>query len=127
MINPVVLLVEDNASSRYLAKVLLEREGLRVIEAHDGRAALDVALRERPDLVVMDIQRPEMDGYEAAARIRSHADLAAVPIVGVSSYATGSDRARALASVFVGYLDKPIDPSTCARDIARFLPPERTR
>lgn len=125
MAGGTVLVVEDNENNRYLATFLLEREGLRVVHATSGREALDVALRERPDLILMDIQLPEMDGYQATARLKGHPELAAIPVVGVSSYATASDRERALASGLVGYMEKPIDPETFGRDVAAFMGPGR--
>jgi two-component system cell cycle response regulator DivK len=117
----VILLVEDNENNRYLSTFLLEREGFRIVHARSGREAVELALRERPRLILMDIQLPEMDGYQVTALLKEHASLAAVPVVGVSSYATASDRDKALASGFAGYLEKPIDPDTFGRDIARFV------
>lgn len=118
----VILVVEDNENNRYLTTFLLERGGFRVVHARSGREALEVALRERPHLVLMDIQLPEMDGYQATAHLRSHPDLRTVPVVGVSSYATASDREKALKAGFAGYLEKPIDPDTFVADVAAFLP-----
>ncbi len=119
---PKILLAEDNASNRYLASYLLNDAGFTVITAQNGHEALRLALAERPDLVLMDIQMPEMDGYEAALRIRAEPELASVPIVAVTSYAMTSDRAKALEMGFVGYIEKPIRPQTFAAEIARFLP-----
>jgi two-component system cell cycle response regulator DivK len=117
----VILVVEDNENNRYLTTFLLERAGLRVVHATSGRDALAVALQERPHLVLMDIQLPEMDGYAAAASLRAHPDLQGIPVVGVSSYATASDRERAMAAGFAGYIEKPIDPDTFVEDVTRFL------
>lgn len=119
-----ILVVEDNENNRYLTTFLLEREGFRVVHARCGREALEVSLRELPQLILMDIQLPEMDGYEVTARLREHPALASVPVVGVSSYATASDRAKALASGFAGYIEKPIDPETFGLEVGRLLPRE---
>ena len=94
-----VLLVEDNDANRYLAKFLLQSEGLVVRTAENGRIGLEMARQERPDLVVMDIQMPEMDGYETARRFKADPILAEVPLVGVSSFAMPGDRAAALREV----------------------------
>ncbi len=117
-----ILLAEDNASNRYLATFLLKNAGFTVIAAHNGSDALRLALAENPDLVLMDIQMPEMDGYEAARRMRADPRLAGIPIVAVTSYAMTSDRAKALEMGFVGYIEKPIQPQTFAAEISRFLP-----
>jgi two-component system cell cycle response regulator DivK len=117
-----ILLAEDNASNRYLATFLLKDAGFTVIAADNGSDTLRLALAEAPDLVIMDIQMPEMDGYEAARRMQADPRLAAIPIVAVTSYAMTSDRAKALEMGFVGYIEKPIQPLTFAAEIARFLP-----
>lgn len=117
-----ILLAEDNASNRYLATYLLKDAGYTVLAAPNGSDALRLALAEHPDLVLMDIQMPEMDGYEAARRMQADPRLAGIPIVAVTSYAMTSDRAKALEMGFVGYIEKPIQPQTFVAEIARFLP-----
>lgn len=117
-----ILLAEDNASNRYLENYLLESAGFTVLTANNGSDALRLALAERPDLILMDIQMPEMDGYEAAQQIRKDPRLAAIPIVAVTSYAMTSDRAKALEMGFVGYIEKPIHPQTFVAEISRFIP-----
>jgi two-component system, cell cycle response regulator DivK len=119
--NARILLVEDNEQNRYVATFLLEAAGHRVIHSPNGRVALDLALAHRPDLVLMDIQMPEMDGYEAAARMLATASLADVPIIAVTSYAMAGDRERALKLGFSGYLEKPVNPDTFVADVNRFL------
>lgn len=122
MIDRVVLVVEDNENNRYLTTFLLERAGFRVVHATSGPEALEVALRERPRLILMDIQLPEMDGYAVTERLRAHPELSAIPVVGVSSYATAADRARALAAGLAGYIEKPIDPETFVSEVAAHFP-----
>jgi two-component system cell cycle response regulator DivK len=117
-----ILLAEDNASNRYLASYLLTNAGFIVIAAHNGHDAIRLALAENPDLVLMDIQMPEMDGYEAARRMQADPQLSRIPIVAVTSYAMTSDRAKALEMGFVGYIEKPIQPQTFVAEISRFLP-----
>jgi two-component system cell cycle response regulator DivK len=117
-----ILLAEDNASNRYLATYLLKNAGYTVLTAQNGSDALRLALAEHPDLVIMDIQMPEMDGYEATRRMQADPRLAGIPIVAVTSYAMTGDRAKALELGFVGYIEKPIQPQTFVAEIARFLP-----
>lgn len=118
---PKTLLVEDNENNRYLAQFLLEREGFTVTIAVNGKQALEAARLDKPDVVVMDIQMPEMDGYETAARFKSEQALADIPLVGVSSFVMPGDRARALEAGFAGYIEKPINPDTFAQEVKRFL------
>lgn len=121
--NPKILLVEDNENNRYLAHFLLEREGFQIITAFNGRQALELAPRVRPDLIILDIQMPEMDGYETAQRLKSDPATAPIPIVGVSSFAMMGDREKALRAGFAGYVEKPINPETFAQEVRRFLKP----
>jgi len=118
---PRILLVEDNDNNRYLAQFLLEREGFSVAVAANGRQALEAARLATPNLVVMDIQMPEMDGYETAERFKSDPALAGIPLVGVSSFAMVGDRTKALKVGFAGYIEKPINPDTFAQEVSRFL------
>ncbi len=116
-----ILLAEDNATNRYLVTYLLEGAGFAVLKAHNGTEALRLAHAEIPDLVLMDLQMPEMDGYEAAQRMRADPQLAGIPIVALTSYAMVADHAKALEFGFVGYLEKPIKTETFVTEISRFL------
>ncbi|HWI56889.1 MAG TPA: response regulator, partial [Bacillota bacterium] len=120
-----ILLVEDNQANRYLAQFLLEREGWKVVLAANGEEALELARRAKPELVVMDIQMPEMDGYETAERFKSDPALADIPLVGVSSFAMPGDRAKALQTGFAGYIEKPINPETFGQEVQGFLKPAK--
>lgn len=115
------LLVEDNENNRYLAQFLLEREGFAVTIAVNGKQALEAARREKFHVVVMDIQMPEMDGYETAGHFKADKDLTHIPLVGVSSFAMPGDRARALATGFAGYIEKPINAETFAQEVKRYV------
>jgi CheY-like chemotaxis protein len=117
-----ILLVEDNEQNRYLATFLLQRKGHMVIHAANGEAAIERVCESRPDLILMDIQMPKMDGYEAAERIRTMPGLDAVPIIAVTSFAMLGDREKALRMGFAGYIEKPISPETFVSDVTRFLP-----
>ncbi len=116
-----ILVVEDNDQNLYLVTFLLERHGFEVISARTGREAIAKALEERPALVLMDIQMPEMDGYEATRRIKACPETAHIPIVAVSSYAMSGDRAKALGSGCVAYIEKPIVAESFVAQIERFL------
>ena len=116
-----ILLVEDNENNRYLARYLLERAGFEIEVATDGKQGLEKARAGGFDLVILDIQMPEMDGYEVAAALRSAPATAHVPLVGVSSFAMAGDRAKAMRLGFAGYIEKPINPDTFAREIKGLL------
>ncbi len=116
-----ILLVEDNEQNRYLATFLLENVGYKVTHAANGLLALELAEQQRPDLILMDIQMPEMDGYEAATRLLATPELASIPIVAITSYAMTGDRERAMGIGFAGYIEKPIDPETFIAQISSYL------
>lgn len=118
-----ILLIEDNEQNRYLATFLLEGSGYSVTHAPDGPTGVDLATRERFDLIVLDIQLPGMDGHAVARVLRANPALSTVPIVAVTSYAMAGDREKILASGCDGYLEKPIDPETFVRDVTRHLHP----
>lgn len=117
-----VLLIEDNAQNRYLATFLLERSGYRVVAAMDGPEGIRKALELLPDLVLLDIQLPAMDGYAVARALRAMPALARTPIVAVTSYAMVGDREKALEVGCNGYIEKPINPDTFVAEISRFQP-----
>jgi CheY-like chemotaxis protein len=120
--SPLVLLIEDNEPNRHLATFLLERIGCAVRHAGDGARGLALAGELRPALVVLDIQMPEMDGYEVAARLRADPGTAAIPILVVSSYAQTGDRQRARALGLNDYLEKPFEPDDFIARVQRLLP-----
>ena len=117
-----ILLVEDNEQNRYLATFLLERRGHEVVYAENGPVGIDLASRRTPDIVLLDIQLPDMDGYAVARALRANPALRSVPIVAVTSYAMPGDREKALAAGCTGYIEKPIDPETFVDDVERHLP-----
>ncbi len=116
-----VLVIEDNEQNTYLVTFILVSHGYEVVAAADGESGIARAVREQPDLILLDIQLPAMDGYEVASRLTSTPATAAIPIVAVTSYAMPGDRERALAAGCTGYIEKPIDPDTFAGDVSRFL------
>lgn len=116
-----VLVVEDNERNRYLISFLLRGDGFEVIEAFTGEEGVETAGREQPDLVLMDIQLPGIDGYETTRRIRASAACDKIPILALTSYAMTGDRERALAAGCTGYIEKPINPDTILGEIRAFL------
>ncbi|MFM9960341.1 MAG: response regulator [Planctomycetaceae bacterium] len=119
---PKVLVIEDNEQNLYLVTFLLERHGLEIIPARTGPQGLALASHVRPDLILLDIQLPGMDGYEVARQLKLIASLASVPIVAVTSYAMEGDRNKGIAAGCTGYIEKPINPETFLEEIRSFLP-----
>lgn len=122
-----ILVIEDNEQNLYLVTFLLEQDGYEVITAGDGIRGIERANRDVPDLILLDIQLPVMDGYVVAARLKESAALAHVPIVAVTSYAMAGDREKALASGCTGYIVKPINPDTFLTEIEAYLAPGAPR
>jgi len=118
-----ILLIEDNAQNRYLATFLLEKHGYEVVAAESGPHGIELAERVAPDLILLDIQLPGMDGYAVARALKSDPERRSIPIVAVTSYAMVGDRERALAAGCDGYLEKPIDPVTFVSHVESFLEP----
>jgi two-component system, cell cycle response regulator DivK len=124
---PSVLLIEDNEQNRYLATFLLERHGYQVVAALDGPNALEVVQRFVPDVILLDIQLPVMDGYSVARLLRGVDSLRVTPIIAVTSYAMVGDREKALAIGCNGYIEKPIDPETFVLEVERVRAAHRER
>ncbi len=120
-----ILLIEDNEKNRYLTTFLLEKHGYQVVQAEDGQTGIALARQEKPDLILLDIQLPVMDGYAVARELRQNGDLQDVPIVAVTSYAMVGDRERILAAGCAGYIEKPINPATFVAEIERYLPAQK--
>jgi CheY-like chemotaxis protein len=106
---PVVLVVEDFEDNRFMMRRLLEMSGYRVVEAVNGEQAVEAAVGERPDLILMDLSLPKLDGLAATRRIRQHDALSQIPIVAVSAHDTTDFHADALAAGCNEYVTKPID------------------
>jgi two-component system, cell cycle response regulator DivK len=113
------LLIEDNEQNRYLATFLLEQHGYRVISAADGPSALELVRDLVPDVILLDIQLPLMDGYTVGRLLRQLDSLRNTPIVAVTSYAMLGDREKALAAGCNGYIEKPIDPERFVAEVER--------
>ena len=116
-----ILVVEDHDDNRRIMRDLLSANGYHVIEAHTGVEGVSVAQRQRPDLILMDIQLPGIDGYEATRRIKSLPDLKAIPIVAVTSYALSGDDKKAFSAGCDDYVTKPFSPRELLKKVNHFL------
>ena len=105
----LILIIEDNALNLKLARDVLDCEGYRTIAAMTAEEGLSLAAAERPDLILMDVQLPAMDGVSALSELRSHERTAAIPVLVLTAFAMKNDRERFLSAGFDGYLEKPID------------------
>jgi len=116
-----VLVIEDNDNNMYLMRFMLEKNGYRVIEAGDGLTGIKMAFEQKPDLIIMDIQLPDINGLEATRRIRQSDIAGSIPIVAVTSYAMVGDREQTLQAGCSGYIEKPINPETFIKELQKFL------
>ncbi len=116
-----ILVVEDNEENMYLIRFILRNKGYDVIEARTGEDGIELAIKEKPDLVLMDIQLPGIDGLETTKRIRETEAIGQPPIVALTSYAMTGDREKSLKAGCTGYLEKPINPETFIADVEKYL------
>jgi two-component system cell cycle response regulator DivK len=116
-----ILIADDKATSRELLRTVLERQGYEVLEASDGEEALQKALAELPDLILLDLQMPRRSGYEVLGELRKDARHAALPIIALTASAMQGDRERALAAGFTGYLAKPVALVHLREEVQRLL------
>ena len=117
-----VLLVEDNPLNLKLVRDVLLHAGFDVVEARTGEDGIVRALEDRPDLILMDLQLPGIDGTEAMRTIKGTPMGSSIPIVALTAFAMLEDRERALSNGFDGYLSKPISIGDLPRQISEFLP-----
>ena len=116
-----ILVVEDNEKNMYLISFILKKKGHEVIEAKSGGEGVELAIKEKLDLILMDIQLPGIDGLEATRRIRNSKANGKIPIIALTSYAMVGDRERALKAGCTGYIEKPINPETFIAEIEGYL------
>ena len=107
-----ILYIEDDPTNRLLVRKLLGVEGYRVFEAGDGPAGIETAERERPDLILLDMGLPGMDGYEIAGRLKQSPELRGIPVIALTASAMAGDEEKTLAAGCDGYISKPIDLDT---------------
>ncbi len=120
--NKVILVIEDNEQNIYLVTFILEKHGYTVLQSRSGNDGVEMAFAHQPDLILLDIQLPGMDGYAVARAIRQNPLLAKTPIVAVTSYAMPGDRENALKAGCTGYIEKPIDPETFMTQVESYYP-----
>jgi two-component system cell cycle response regulator DivK len=116
-----ILIVEDTEDNRRILRDLLTIGGYDVIEAHDGVEGIAKASEHRPDLILMDIQMPVMDGYEATRRIKADAEVRAIPVIAVTSHASSGDEKKARKAGCDGYIAKPFSPRRTLAKIREFI------
>jgi two-component system cell cycle response regulator DivK len=116
-----ILVVEDQADNRRILRDLLVNAGYELIEAESGEEAITAVAARRPDLILMDIQLPVIDGYEATRRIRCNPELKSIPIIAVTSYALAGDEAKALAAGCSAYVTKPFSPRALLAKVQEHL------
>jgi two-component system cell cycle response regulator DivK len=117
-----ILVIEDQEDNRQIVRDLVTANGYELIEATTGEEGLEVAARERPDLILMDIQLPGIDGYEVTRRIKADPKLRQIPIIAVTSYALSGDDKKAFAAGCDGYVTKPYSPRLLLAKIREYLP-----
>ncbi len=116
-----VLVVEDNETNLYLIRFILEKNEYEIIEAKEGIAGVELAIKEKPDLILMDLQLPDIDGLEATKRIRASGANGEIPIIALTSFAMPGDKEKALADGCTAYIEKPINPDTFISEIQKYL------
>ena len=126
MTSAQILVVEDNERNMKLFCDVLQASGFRTLEATTGESAVELAIEHRPDLVLMDIQLPDIDGLEALDRLRADERSSSLPVLALTSQAMEGDRERFLADGFDGYLSKPVDITDFGATVNRYCR-ERSR
>jgi len=121
--SPKILVVEDNQDNREMVVKVLKFNGYQVVEAVDGEEAIEKARTEHPDLILLDIFLPKMDGYEATRRLKGDTSLRNIPIIALTAHAMKGSMEEALAAGCDGYIPKPIDVRELPKQIQHFLKP----
>jgi two-component system, cell cycle response regulator DivK len=117
-----VLVIEDNKQNMYMITYLLESYGYEVVQSFSGIDGINRAKEEKPDIILLDIQLPEMDGYTIASELKKNEELKSTPIIAVTSYAMPGDKEKAMDAGATGYIEKPINPDTFVSEMEVFLP-----
>jgi len=116
-----VLVADDNLPSREILREVLEMSGYEVMEASDGEEAVQKAQRNKPDLMLLDIQMPRLDGFGVLKALRADPQLASLPVLALTAFAMQGDRERAMDAGFDGYITKPLDLTLLRQELRRFL------
>lgn len=109
---PTILIIEDNEQNMYMLSYLLEKSNYQVLKAFNGLDGLNLAHERHPEIILIDIQLPDMDGYEICSKLRHNGLPKNTTIIAVTSYAMGGDKEKAIEAGADGYLEKPINPDT---------------
>jgi two-component system cell cycle response regulator len=117
-----ILIIEDNPANLELMSYLLSAFGHHALTASDGRRGLEAAESESPDLIICDVEIPEINGLEVARRLKAHPTMSAIPLIAVTAFAMVGDRDRVMAAGFDGYIPKPITPEKFVKQVETFLP-----
>ena len=117
-----ILIVEDNDDNRRILRDVLTSAGYQMAEASTGEQGVAMAAEYRPDLILMDIQLPDIDGHEATRRIKADPDLKAIPIIAVTSFALSGDDVAAFEAGCIGYVTKPFSPRGLLAKLQEYLP-----
>jgi two-component system, cell cycle response regulator DivK len=118
---PRILYIDDDDANRMLVRRILAAEGMNVEEARNARTGIEMALNDPPDLILMDVSMPDMDGLTATRTIRATPDISHIPIVALTANVMQGDREKSLDAGCDGYIGKPIDVDTFAEEISQFL------
>jgi len=116
-----ILIVEDNEDSRELVVKVLKNKGYQLIEAADGEVAIEKAIAEKPDLILMDISIPKMNGYEVTKKLKSLEEFREIPIVALTAHAMKGDREKVIVAGFEGYISKPINVRELPEQVRSYL------
>ncbi|OGW24876.1 MAG: two-component system response regulator [Nitrospirae bacterium GWC2_42_7] len=116
-----VLVIEDNEDNMSLITFILQKGGYNTIWAENGRKGVELAEREKPHFIILDIQLPDIDGFEVLRQIRASKADARVPIIAMTSYAMSGDREKLMKAGCTGYIEKPIDPETVMEEIHKII------
>lgn len=117
--NPTILIIEDNEQNMYMLSFLLANSNYNIIKAYNGIDGLELAHKNHPEIILIDIQLPDMDGYEICAKLRHNGLPKNTTIIAVTSYAMGVDKEKAIEAGANGYLEKPINPETFVSQMER--------
>ena len=118
-----VLLVEDNEDNLVVYRTILEHVGYEVIEARDGEEGVNRARADLPDIILMDISIPKIDGWEATERLKRDGQTSEIPIIALTAHALEEDRAKAMRAGCDGYLAKPVEPRRVVQEVEKFIGP----
>jgi two-component system, cell cycle response regulator DivK len=118
-----VLLVEDNEDNLVVYRTILEHVGFQVIEARDGEEGVARARSDNPDIILMDISIPKMDGWEATDRLKADEKTSGIPIIALTAHALEEDRLKAMRAGCDGYLAKPVEPRRVVQEVEKFIGP----